>query len=311
MLVIRFPPNAVIGGYGDRVVGLIAVRVMSAVLGRPFYIRWDKEDVRPFIDYAAYDFANIASDEDESARVYDLIDRQQMLKKYLAQSPDVFPDPVTVFWLNQEIAQYLYQNPVWGRGRDDLHDMLQAYAELYTHLLKPTPLVLANVQSLLAPQPSTSAPATIIGIQVRCGDKYIPNNREDHTTGILEQLPALLPRIRRHCDARHGEGAYAVFVTSDHDAVVHECRRVWPGDNVLYNPDPIQHMDRPVVHRADLSKIFVDNFVLARRTAALYISPCSNYGRIAALSAPHNLVFDLECTPLAKRDLLSKHEMLT
>lgn len=305
MLVICFPSDAVVGGYGDRVVGIMALKAMSSLLGRPFRIWWTKEDVSPYIDYEAYDFERVAeSAAPERHRMHFLIDNQQGLKDYLMHETRIFPDDeVNLFCLNQEIAQYLYQNPLF-RDRDYVEGMLEAYAQLYTDILKPRPLVLSRVQAIVG-----DAGRAIVGVQVRCGDMYIPNSREAHATGIADQLHAILPRIRRHCDARHGPD-YAVFVTSDHDATFHECLRVWGSDGrVLYNHDPIQHMDRPSIHD-DVSKIFVDSYILSRCTVALYVSRCSNYGRISALSAPHDAIYDLDCQPLAKRDLLSKHERM-
>ena len=50
MLVILFN-NSLLGGFGDRVVGLISVKLMSKLLHRKFYILWNKENIKPYINY--------------------------------------------------------------------------------------------------------------------------------------------------------------------------------------------------------------------------------------------------------------------
>ena len=51
MLVICFDKNVLLGGLGDRVVGLISIKLISKLLRRPFYILWNKEDIKEYIDY--------------------------------------------------------------------------------------------------------------------------------------------------------------------------------------------------------------------------------------------------------------------
>ena len=56
--------------------------------------------------------------------------------------------------------------------------------------------------------------------------------------------------------------------------------------------DIIQHLDRDAVD-TNISKVFIDNYILSQKTNILYISTYSNYGRIAALSCNHNKIYDL------------------
>jgi len=48
MLVICFDEKRYLGGYGDRIVGLIAVYLMAKALRRPFKILWTKEPMKSF-----------------------------------------------------------------------------------------------------------------------------------------------------------------------------------------------------------------------------------------------------------------------
>jgi hypothetical protein len=81
---------------------------------------------------------------------------------------------------------------------------------------------------------------------------------------------------------------------------------VW--SSVLTVAEAPQHLDEPLV--GDFSKVYVDNYILSQKTDRLFISPKSNYGRVAALSAVHDHVFDLKGEPIVKKSLVSKGELL-
>jgi hypothetical protein len=51
MFVISFQKNRLIGGFGDRIVGLISVKLISKLLNKDFYILWDKENIKEYFDY--------------------------------------------------------------------------------------------------------------------------------------------------------------------------------------------------------------------------------------------------------------------
>ena len=58
MFVIVFDKGN-LGGYGDRIVGLIAIKLISKLLNRPFYILWKKENIKKYINYSKYNYENI------------------------------------------------------------------------------------------------------------------------------------------------------------------------------------------------------------------------------------------------------------
>ena len=72
MLVICFDKNVLLGGLGDRVVGLISIKVISKLLRRPFYILWNKEDIKEYIDYSEYDY-ELLEPPNGSSRLYNYI----------------------------------------------------------------------------------------------------------------------------------------------------------------------------------------------------------------------------------------------
>lgn len=290
MLVICFEKNQLLGGYGDRIVGLVAVQTIAAELGQEFRILWNKEDVTPFFDYAAYEGGS-------QSVVIDSIDNQKLYKQALMTMDNPFPMPVTKFILNQEIAQYRFKD-----AAKYFTAIFAAYNHLYTETLKPTNLLLKKVAKCLG---ETKGP--IIGIQIRCGDCFMATNKgEWYNTGAREHIHTYLTQIKTAVDARYPN--YSVFVTSDYAGILEEARIVF--DTVLYIDDPIQHIDRQAINE-DISKVFADNYILSQRTTDLYISTNSNYGRVAALSAPHDRIYDVTLAsgpPLDKRGLLTKGE---
>ena len=59
MLVICFDKNVLLGGLGDRIVGLMSIKLISKLLHRPFYILWNKEDIKDHVDLRCIIFYRI------------------------------------------------------------------------------------------------------------------------------------------------------------------------------------------------------------------------------------------------------------
>lgn len=307
MLVICFDEKRYLGGYGDRVVGLIAVYLIAKVLRRPFKILWTKEPMKSFLSYEPFDYESVAPTAPAFTKIINALDAQRRHKQYMLTAPHVFPNtgyPVTKIYCNQEIAQYIYKNPRF-LGRPDyryIDDIYAAYKSLYTGILVPLPATLEKIETVL----SAKKPV-MIGIQVRAGDCYMdPSKTHRVLSEITVGLPLLYAGIKLHADAAYGENSYSVFVTSDYEGAAAIAGTFW--SSVLTVAEPPQHLDEALT--GDFSKVYVDNYILSQRTDRLYISPRSNYGRVAALSAVHDLFFDLKGEPVAKKSLLSKGEML-
>lgn len=289
MLVISFEKNRLLGGYGDRIVGLVAVQTLSKVLDKEFRIQWEKEDITPFFDFAAYE-------EGPQSVIIDSLDNQKLYKQTLMTLDNPFPMPTTKFILNQEIAQYRFKD-----ADTYFATIFAIYTQLYTETLKPTRRLLDKVDQCIAGH------QTIVGIQIRCGDCFMATNKgEWYNTGARDHINEYLTQIKTGLDDRYAD--YSVFVTSDYPGILEEARLVF--DTVLYIDDPIQHIDRRAINE-DISKVFADNYILSQRTTELYISTNSNYGRVAALSAPHDRIYDVTTAIfLDKRRLLSKGECI-
>lgn len=304
MLVICFDEKRFLGGYGDRVVGLIAVYLIAKLLRRPFKILWKKEPMTSFLTYERFDYETVPPTPPAFVKIVNALDAQTRHKQYMMTAPHVFPNtgyPVTKVYCNQEIAQYLYKNPRF-RERPYLEDIYAAYKTLYTEILVPLPATLEKIETVLA-----SRRPVVVGIQVRAGDMYMDSTKTHRLLAeITTSLPPLLSRIKDHADAAYGVDAYSVFITSDYDGAAALASALW--SSVLTVAEPPQHLDEALV--GDFSKVYVDNYILSQRTDRLYITPASNYGRVAALSATHDVLFDLKGEALPKKSLLSKGEQL-
>lgn len=302
MLIICFLENACLGGIGDRIIGLVSIRLISNLLKRKFYILWNKENIRPYIDYEKYDLEKqIDLAHLGNVKLYNLIDNQQALKNYLMTNTNVFPDRINMFILNQEISQYLYKNPNIHHYSAFKNDILQTYQQLFTDILKPTYMVLNKVEKL------TKNHRNIIGIQIRAGDVYMkvgPHQPIKDLNKIRNYLLNIKSRIEEEMD----DNSYSIFITSDLNNILDYARPVFK--NIIYNNDPVQHIDRNNVNNTDFSKIFVDLYLLSQKTTKMFISDYSNLGRSAALTSTHNEIYDLKCNKLDKIRLVSKSEIL-
>ena len=303
MFVICFDGTAPLGGYGDRIVGLISVYLMAQLLRRPFKILWTKEPVKTFLSYDRYDFEVHKLNPIDLVKVWHSLDNQTRHKSYLINSVSLFPEHgynIHKFYLNQEIAQYLYKNRRFT-GRSYLSDIFTAYKRLYTDILVPTVPTVCAIDSVLS-----SAKPVIVGIQVRAGDIYMDrSDRHCVLTDPNSELTILFANIKDHVREL---GDYSVFVTSDYAGAADIATSVWGTERVFTSPGLPQHLDKSPA--GDFSKIYVDNYILSQKTSRLYLSEGSNYGRVAGLSAVHDSLYSLTCKPLEKRKLLSKGEVL-
>ena len=298
MFVICFTKNKLLGGLGDRVIGIISIKLISKSLNQPFYILWNKENIKSYIDYSKYDY-QLQNIKEIDVKQYNCIDNQKKLKKYLMNSENIFNNNINKFYLNQEISQYLYKNKLYN-NKDYFNDILFEYRNLYEDILLPKEYILTKVNKLI------NNFKNIVGIQLRCGDKFMKTNtNETHYTGIDKDIKLYLNSIQKICNKKYDN--YAIFLTTDNINIYEIIVDFFSSKKVIYNFDLIQHMDRKNIDK-DFSKVFVDNYILSQKTDIMFITKYSNFGRIAALSSIHNNIYNIDGIKLDKRKLLTKHD---
>jgi len=299
MIIIKYDHYQTLGGLGDRIIGLISCKLIAKLLKQPFYIYWNKENIKDYIDYFDYDFELLNINSSSSDKFFYLIDNQYCLKDYLMNETILFPDENNYFHLNQEISQYLYKNKLFS-NRNYYDDIFDEYKNLYTKTLKPTPYLKEKINYLISDKKN------IIGIQIRAGDKImITNVGETYNIYNDENIFDILNNIKKHIENDYNE--YNIFLTSDYKNVYNISLNIWNQNNIIYYDDIIQHLDRKPV-QTDITKIFLDSIVLSQYTISMYISSYSNYGNISALSSIHSNIYDLNCNKIDKKELLSKDE---
>lgn len=299
MIIISYDKIS-LGGLGDRIIGLISCKLIAKLLNKKFYISWTKENIKEYIDYSKYDYELIKK-ENLTITHHQYIDNQQGLKDYLMNESELFPDDINIFNLNQEIAQYLYKNKMF-EDRDYFTDIIEEYRSIYKDILKPSETLINKIQNFIDNK------TNIIGIQIRTGDKHmITNTNEGYCVfnNMIYELTDILQNIKIRCDSIYKN--YNIFLTSDYSEIYSIADKIWMSENIIYNNDIAQHIDRDPVH-PDISKVFIDSYILSQNTSYLYISEWSNFGRIAALSSVHDNIYDLYGNVLDKKKLLTKHE---
>jgi hypothetical protein len=329
-LVFACEPGPVVGGYGDRIVGLVAVRVLAKALGREFGVLWTRDDLKPYFEYSGVD-----TGVDLGMRRVRMIDQPQVLRDHLRRAPRPLPGPGGMsISVNAEIAQFLFQNPRFGgegageERRDKyLAAMRWGYRTLYSEVLKPTAQVKARMQEVVGDE------CGLVGIQVRAGDCFMATGfAGDAATRYMdgeEGVRVALVGVRDRMVSLGLIGPAAevdrrVFVTGDHPRVVALAREVFGGGGnedggmvVLGDDEPAQHLDRRLGEGLDQTKLYCDALILAQRCSVLFISENSNYGRVAALAgggtggaADAGSVYTLDGRRLGELELLSKDEMV-
>ena len=58
VFVIVFDNSEYMGGYGDRVVGIISISLISRLLNKNFFINWKRENVKNIIEYNDFEQYN-------------------------------------------------------------------------------------------------------------------------------------------------------------------------------------------------------------------------------------------------------------
>ena len=300
MLVIQYLNNRVAGGLGDRIVGLISIKLMSKLLKKDFYILWERGNIKQYFDYQKYDFS-LLNLKTEDSKYYRSMDKQKKMKNYLINSTELFTEEVNFFSLNQEISQYLYKNKLF-QEHDYIQDILNEYKIIYTDILKPTRYLLEKVDKLILNK------RNIVGIQIRCGDYYM-NSTSSHVTDNSTNIYSKLLNIKNLCESKFNDD-YNVFFTTDNLKILDDINSIFGESRVIYNHDIIQHIDRKALD-SDMSKVFVDNYILSQKTDLLIICLNSNYGRLAALTSNHDQLYSFTTLDsLDRKSLLSKREKL-
>ena len=325
MIVPAFTDNINLGGYGDRIVNVIASRIISKLLNKKCFILWSKENIKKYLEYNDYETLDGSFND---IKKYKCIDDLEKFKNYLINDPNPFPNHINIIYNNQEISQFLFQNNLFNTN-DYQSFIFNEYKLLYSEIFKPTPLILDKVNKLL---PNNSLPT--VGIQLRIGDNIMKdkNNKQvgiflypdfrnlldskGKRTTLFLTVKRILNTISGNLNKLYGPRGidasgninYNVFITSDYSSIYDIASEIWDPTQIIYNNDDIQHIDKNPTDNG-IFKVIVDNYILSQKTDILYISVHSNYGRVAALSATHSNIYNNYCEKLSLNSILAKSKI--
>ena len=281
------------GGLGDRIKALITVKIWAQLFKIPFYINWETENIKPWFEYS--DFSTISESVNQRS-VYSVFphkDNQQLLELISTGSPkEIFDNHCNLILTNNMFWKYIFVNPHIKIPRTPHEYVKHEFSQLYTHILKPTPLFLSLIDQIIGDKKQL-----IIGIQLRTGDLNMGVGKSfslDYTQNSEYKIRDLLKNIKSHLEFRYQK--YLIFITSDYPDINLLCQRIWNHENIIYNDDKICHLDKYSPEDShQLSKIFIDNYILSQKTEALYGSLLhSGYAQIAYLSGSHEQGYDIE-----------------
>lgn len=302
ILFISFLKSYKAGGIGDRVIGILNIKLLAKLLNRPFYINWEREDISNYFTIKN-DYSNNKNNNKKRFLLLNHFnrfideDKKQSLKNFLENASlkevnEYFDSNIDCEFLNNIFfIEHLYKNPLFSH-ENYINDCLDIYKELFNNILIPTDFLNNKIQSIIQNY------SNIIGIQIRTGDKYIITNQDDFggkngdkahnaiqiyakvTPDKIENyLFEVLNNIKKDINEIYNS---KIFITSDYNNIYKIANKIWDSNKLLYNNDIVQHIDRNPVN-ADFSKTFVDLIILSKYCNYLYISPWSNYGKTALL----------------------------
>lgn len=281
------------GGLGDRIKALITVKIWAQLLGIPFFINWGTENIKPWFEYPDFKTFSKSVNKRSVYSVFPHKDNQQLLKLISNCSQDqIFENHCNLVLTNNMFWKYIFVNPHIKIPGTPHEYVKHEFNQLYSHILKPTPLFLSMIDQIIGDKKQP-----IIGIQLRTGDLNMGVGKSfslDYTKNSEKKIRDLLKNIKTHLELRYHK--YVIFITSDYPDINLLGQTIWKPENIIYNHDKICHLDKYSPKDShQLSKVFIDNYILSQKTEALYGSLLnSGYGQVAYLSGVHEQGYDIE-----------------
>ena len=115
VFVIVFDNSEYMGGYGDRVVGIISISLISRLLNKNFFINWKRENVKNIIEYNDFEqynnnnkFENIKIMNGNFSHPFIRILKNGNIES-LNNLNNIF------FYCNLELSRYLFNNKLFSK----------------------------------------------------------------------------------------------------------------------------------------------------------------------------------------------------
>jgi hypothetical protein len=296
-VIIEYPKHVLTGGLGDKIVGLVSAMCIARVLGRKLLVKWDYPSINGIIDLGSHNFYHY-NPSLHGVIELDTIDNRFKYQQLLTQQPlqHLWKNKNILLRCNQELGFFVYHNPHVSKGRNYVHEMLDCYKQVFTTILRPI-----GPNTIHVPKP-------YIGIQLRCGDKYMGVGGHQPVSNLNQVLYPLSTYLKTHF-----QFIPYIYLTTDHPHAKQELQQLLNSSSFTLYDTPASriHFERTHTHPQQL-KPLLDDLLTLIHAEYLIISAYSNYGRIAALiSGQTNILgfnppnFDIHPIPLEQ--LFTKH----
>lgn len=250
------------GGYGDRIVGLISVYMISKIMKKNFYILWES----PLIDNFVSNKMSCLEDTNSFTYLRLIDERCDPFRKRLENEKleDIFPDENIKFSCNQNIIQHLYLNKNYDLKIENYEDDISfAYKKLYTEFFICKDNLLNTVNGLVC---QFSNYDDVIGIHIRTGDFNM--GLTQHLLYNSKTLEELIKKLINKINTMFNNN-YALYVMSDYEGI-EKIFEKYSDKKIFYHNIEIMHID---MIKKDNN---VDNGMLKLFADHITFSKCSN-----------------------------------
>lgn len=131
------PKNAK-GGLGDRIRGMITVKIWARILNLDFYIIWDGDQFKDYFDFSDFNMLNIEKDD---IGVYTYLHKRHhaLNKVFICEKPEnIFSNKINKILSNSFDWKNIFNNQYIDKNLLESNLDLEEYSILYTKTLVPT-----------------------------------------------------------------------------------------------------------------------------------------------------------------------------
>lgn len=272
------------GGLGDRLRGLIAVKLWSRVLGSDFYFIWEGDNFEELFNFSNY---HQLENDKKDVGVYSMSTELQQL--ITNEKPEnIFNNKINKVLTNSHSWRFILENPHIDKSQWNFDLDKEEFNNLYTKTLVPTNKMEDIVSNIIKEH------KYIIGVQLRTGDRNMNVGRgirDNFDLNSDNRILNILNNIKAHLEPSQ-IFEYSIFLTSDYPNIFSLGMKVWEAKKIIYYNKPICHVDK-YKDLNSIDKTFVDKYILSQKTKIIYGSLSSGFTRVACLSSVHNNFYNI------------------
>lgn len=126
------------GGLGDRIRGMITVKIWARILNLDFYIIWDGDQFKDYFDFSDFNMLNIEKDD---IGVYTYLHKRHhaLNKVFICEKPEnIFSNKINKILSNSFDWKNIFNNQYIDKNLLESNLDLEEYSILYTKTLVPT-----------------------------------------------------------------------------------------------------------------------------------------------------------------------------